>query len=81
MPEEFARKARINLKKPFEELPAKARDLLTGGGGFAGILGILQELYQDSSEAYREWLTDYMSPWSAPPARASGCGRPAWRCA
>jgi excinuclease ABC subunit A len=61
--EEFARKARIDLKTPFEELPLKAQEqLLTGAGGFAGILGILQELYQDSSETYREWLTDYMAP-------------------
>ena len=61
--EEFARRARIDLKTPFEELPAKAQEqLLTGAGGFAGILGILQELYQDSSETYREWLTEYMAP-------------------
>ena len=35
--QELARKARINLKKPFEELPAKARTvLLEGANGFAG---------------------------------------------
>jgi excinuclease ABC subunit A len=65
--EEFAKKARINLKKPFEELPRKARDLLTGGGnGFEGILSILQKLYQEAGEGYREWLTDYMSPVDCP---------------
>ena len=61
--EEFARKARIDLKTPFEELPAKAQEqLLTGTGGFPGILGALQDLYQDSGETYREWLTEYMAP-------------------
>ena len=61
--EEFAQKARINLKKPFEELPRKTRDLLLdGGNGFPGILAILDEVYRESSEGYREWLTDYMSP-------------------
>jgi excinuclease ABC subunit A len=61
--EEFAQKSRINLKKPFEELPRKTRDaLLDGAAGFPGILAILDEVYKESSEAYREWLTDYMSP-------------------
>ena len=65
--EEFAKKARINLKKPFEDLPRKARDLLTeGGNGFEGILSILQKLYQEAGEGYREWLTDYMSPVDCP---------------
>jgi excinuclease ABC subunit A len=61
--EEFARKTRINLKKPFEDLPLKTRDLLLeGGAGFPGILKILNDTYQESSESYREWLTEYMSP-------------------
>jgi excinuclease ABC subunit A len=61
--EEFAKKARINLKKPFEELPRKTRDLLLdGGNGFPGILAILDEVQRESSESYREWLTEYMSP-------------------
>jgi excinuclease ABC subunit A len=61
--EEFAKKSRINLKKPFEELPRKTRDLLLdGGNGFSGILGILDGVYKESSEGYREWLTEYMSP-------------------
>jgi excinuclease ABC subunit A len=61
--EEFARKARIDLKTPFEELPAKTQEqLLAGSGGFPGILGALQDLYQDSGETYREWLTEYMAP-------------------
>ena len=65
--EEFAKKSRINLKKPFEDLPRKTRDLLIeGGNGFPGVLAILDEVYRESSEAYREWLTDYMSPVDCP---------------
>ena len=63
----WRKKHRINLKKPFEELPAKARDmLLDGGGGLPGILAILQEIYESSTDAYREWLTEYMSPVECP---------------
>jgi excinuclease ABC subunit A len=65
--EELAKKNRINLSKPFEELTKKAREtLVEGAGGLPGILAILDETYQASSEAYREWLTDYMSPAECP---------------
>jgi excinuclease ABC subunit A len=65
--EEFAKRSRIDLKKPFEDLPRKTRDLLVeGGSGFPGILAILDEVYRQSSEAYREWLTEYMSPVECP---------------
>jgi excinuclease ABC subunit A len=61
--EELAKKARIPLNKPFEDLPKKSRDaLIEGTGDMPGILAILEDTYQSSSEAYREWLTDYMSP-------------------
>src|SRR5579872_4600951 len=57
--EELAQKHRINLKKPFEELPKKSRDILVeGGGGLPGILQVLQDTYESSSEGYREWLTE-----------------------
>jgi excinuclease ABC subunit A len=59
--EAVAKQARINLKKPFEELPAKAQDLL-----LKDILGALQENYENNSDAYREWLADYMSPQECP---------------
>jgi excinuclease ABC subunit A len=60
---ELARKHRINLSQPFDKFPAKARDLLLNGEeGLPGILGILEEGYESSAEAYREWLMDYMSP-------------------
>ena len=65
--EELAKKNRINLAKPFEALPKKSRDILVdGAAGLPGILGILEETYQSSTEAYREWLTDYMSPAECP---------------
>jgi len=65
--EALAKKNRIDLKKPFDELPKKAREiLLQGANGEPGILGILDEAYQNSTEAYREWLTEYMSPVECP---------------
>jgi len=65
--EEFAKRSRINLKKPFEDLPKKTRALLLeGGSGFEGILGVLNETYSESSDAYKEWLADYMSPAECP---------------
>ena len=65
--EELARKNRINLAKPFEELTKKAREtLLDGVNGLPGVLAILDESYQNSTEGYREWLTEYMSPSQCP---------------
>ncbi len=65
--EELAKKNRINLAKPFESLPKKSRDILIDGtGGLPGVLEILEETYHASSEGYREWLTDYMSPAECP---------------
>ncbi len=65
--EALAKKHRINLKKPFDSLPAKARDiLLNGAGGDPGILATLQESYENTTDAYREWLTEYMSPVQCP---------------
>ena len=65
--ETYAKRSRIDLKKPFEDLPAKARQqLLEGAAGFDGILKILAQLYEEAGEGYREWLTDYMSPVECP---------------
>lgn len=65
--EELARKYRINLKKPFDALPAKAQDiLLNGAAGEKGILSTLQESFENTTDAYREWLTEYMSPVECP---------------
>jgi excinuclease ABC subunit A len=56
-----AKQARINLKKPFEDLSDKAQDTL-----MVEVLAALQENYDNNSDAYREWLTDYMSPQECP---------------
>ena len=65
--EGLAKKHRINLKKPFDALPEKARDiLLNGAGGEKGVLATLQESFENTTDAYREWLTDYMSPVECP---------------
>ncbi len=64
---ELARKQRINLNTPFDQLPNKTQEiLLMGTGGMPGILGILEEGYESSAEAYREWLMEYMSPVECP---------------
>ena len=61
--ETLAKRTKINLKTPFEKLSKAARTvLLNGADGAPGILGILQQAYDNSTEGYREWLTDYMSP-------------------
>jgi len=73
--EEFAKRARVNLKKPFEDLPRKTRDLLLeGGNGFEGILKILDQLYREAGEGYRDWLTDYMSPVECPACKGRRLG-------
>ncbi|HVP45899.1 MAG TPA: excinuclease ABC subunit UvrA [Bryobacteraceae bacterium] len=60
---EAARVLRIQLSTPFEQFPKKTQKLiLEGANGFPGILKILDQTFQESSEGYREWLTDYMSP-------------------
>ncbi len=67
---EAARRLRVNLGKPFDQLPAKTQTLLLEGGqGFPGILHLLMESYEAAGESYREWLTDYMSP-----AGCAACG-------
>ncbi|HEX4169851.1 MAG TPA: excinuclease ABC subunit UvrA [Bryobacteraceae bacterium] len=64
---EFADASKLDLSAPFEDLPKKTRNtLLYGGSQFPGILQILDESYARSSEGYREWLMDYMSPTLCP---------------
>ncbi len=61
--DEAAKLFKIKLSTPFEKFPKKTQKLLIeGGNGFAGILSILQRSFDSSSDEYREWLTDYMSP-------------------
>src|SRR5690242_17292339 len=65
--EALAKKLRIPIQKPFEDLLNKLRAaLIEGANGMPGILGILEDSYQNSTEGYREWLTDYMSPSECP---------------
>jgi len=67
---ELARKLRINLKTPFDQFPAKTRQLLIDGAeDLPGIFGILEEGYESSGDSYREWLTEYMSPSECPACR------------
>ena len=68
---EAAKALKIDLGTPFDQFPKKVQSaLLDGGiggnGGFPGILKILAQTYQESSEGYREWLTEYMSPAECP---------------
>jgi len=62
-----ARRLRLDLAQPFDELPAKVQKLLLeGGDGFPGLLKILEEVYEEAGESYREWLMEYMSPVLCP---------------
>jgi excinuclease ABC subunit A len=58
---------KINIAKPFEELPKRAQALLLeGGNGFGGLVKILDETFAEAGAGYREWLMDYMSPAVCP---------------
>ena len=60
---EAARQFKFKLSTPFDKFPAKTRKLiLDGSPGFPGILQILQDSYENGSDEYREWLTEYTSP-------------------
>jgi len=54
---ELARRNGIDLSTPFEAFPRKVQSLLLDH-----ILKTLQETFDDTSDAYREWLSEYMSP-------------------
>ena len=64
---EMAEACNIDLATPFEGMPKKTRTLLLNGSGqYPGILKTLEENYARSSEGYREWLMEYMSPTLCP---------------
>ncbi|MEZ5398056.1 MAG: excinuclease ABC subunit UvrA [Bryobacteraceae bacterium] len=68
--QEFAKRARIGLHKPFEKLPDKARrQLMEGEGSFPGILKLLGANFEEASDVYREWMMDFMSA-----TRCGSCG-------
>jgi excinuclease ABC subunit A len=58
---EVARRHRVNLSKPFEQLPPKSQALLR-----EAVVANLNESYQEASENSRQWLEDYMSPVVCP---------------
>ncbi len=61
--EEVAKRLKINLAKPFDQLPAATQHLLVHGGEkFPGILKILDGIYADAGPGYAELLMQYMSP-------------------
>ncbi|MBI3666495.1 MAG: excinuclease ABC subunit UvrA [Acidobacteria bacterium] len=73
--EHVARALQIDLRKPFDNFAKQTQFLLLHGQKKGngkeldrpGILSILQESYDErSSESYREWLTQYMSPVPCP---------------
>ncbi len=65
--EEVAERLHIDLNTPFEELPEKTRRLLIyGGAGYAGLLKILEEIFEEAGDSYREWLMSYMSSVECP---------------
>ena len=59
--EEAARQARVDLRTPYEELPRKAKTAL-----MEAVTSAMQEGYDEATEEYREWLTEYMSPVECP---------------
>ena len=70
-----AQRYKINLKLPFEQLSQKHQDLLLHGPGqaeaprtgFHGILAYLRDsLDEAKSDAYREWMMQYMSASECP---------------
>ena len=70
-----AEKYKIDLKKPFEQLTQKQQELLLYGPpkaeaprtGFHGILAWLRDNLEESrSDAYREWMMNYMSASTCP---------------
>jgi excinuclease ABC subunit A len=79
--EALARKSRINLSKPFEELSKKARETLMEGAAACPVSSLSDETYQSSSEAHREWLTDYMSPAECPACHGKRLRPPVSPCA
>ena len=73
-----ADKYKIDLRKPFEQLPEKQQKLLLYGPerceasrtGFHGVLHWLrQSLEEVRSDGYREWLLGYMSATTCPACR------------
>jgi excinuclease ABC subunit A len=70
-----AERYKIDLRKPFEQLPQKQQDLLLHGPpqaeaprtGFHGVLAYLRDSLEEArSDSYREWMMQYMSASECP---------------
>jgi excinuclease ABC subunit A len=58
---------KIDISKPFEDLPKRSRDLLMHGNAqFPGVLKILEDNFARATDNYREWLMEYMSATECP---------------
>ena len=65
----LATQHKINLKKPFEDLPRKHQAILIEGvDGKGGVIAALKKFFKDelADEAYHEWFQSYMSPTVCP---------------
>jgi excinuclease ABC subunit A len=67
--------AKIDITKPFEQLPAKDQNFLLYGSdsngtarlGFKGVVSYLRQTMEEStSDSYREWLLNYQSATECP---------------
>ena len=59
--QEHARRLRLDIRKPFEDLPVKPREAL-----LEEILTALDEVFQEASEVYKGWLMEFMSASTCP---------------
>ena len=56
---------KINLAKPFEDLPRKHQNILIEGpDGKSGVIAALRKFFKDelADEKYHDWFSGYMSP-------------------
>ncbi len=65
--EEAAERLHIDLNTPFEELSEKDRKILIyGGAGYPGLIKVLEEIFSEAGDSYRDWLMNYMSAVECP---------------
>lgn len=64
---DLAWKNNIDLAKPWEKLAKTQQEtLLNGKGAMPGILKLLTDNYENATEGYREYLSDYMTARACP---------------
>jgi excinuclease ABC subunit A len=64
---EVAEELGISLSTSFDNFPKKTRAaLMEGTPQMRGILGVLEESFEQASEGYREWLMEFMSASECP---------------